>query len=81
MHRANRIEALRNASQLSRPGVADRLGVSERTVYRWEQGHVAVPDHQKLALADLFGGISIPFMMGWEDEPNGNGGERERSAA
>jgi len=79
MHRAhNRIEALRNASELSRPGVADRLGVSERTVYRWEQGQTSVPDEQKLKLAELFGGVSIPYMMGWSNGDSDNG---ERAAA
>lgn len=81
MASGNRIEALRNASGLSRAGVADRLGVTERTVYRWEKGEVQIPDEQKLALADLFGGVSVVYMMGWRDG-NGNGnGERQAQAA
>ena len=75
----NRIEALRNASGMSRAGVADRLGVTERTVYRWERGDNPVPDEQKLKLAELFGGVSVVHMMGWED--NGNNGDSHRRAA
>lgn len=72
----NRIEALRNASGLSRAGVADRLAVTERTVYRWERGETSIPDDKKLALAQLFGGVSVIHMMGWEE--NGDG---ERAVA
>lgn len=72
----NRLEALRNASGMSRAGVADRLGVTERTVYRWERGEVSIHDDHKLALADLFGGISVAYMMGWPGEGSGNGNER-----
>jgi len=78
----NRIESLRNASQISRPGLADRLGVSERTIYRYEQGQVQIPDEQKLELARIFGGVSVAYMMGWEEDlPNGNGNGGERVAA
>lgn len=77
----NRIRALRNASGLSRAGVADRLDVTERTVIRWEKGEVAIPDERKLQLAELFGGVSVPHLMGW-DRSNGDGdNDGERKAA
>lgn len=69
----NRITKLRTASGLSRPGVADRLGVTERTVYRWENGETAIPDHHKRALALLFGGVTIEHLMGWEDQSSSTG--------
>jgi len=78
----NRIEKFRVASGFSRAGVADRLNVTERTIYRWEQGETGIPDKHKLALAQLFGGVSVPYLMGWADgEPNGDGGDGERKAA
>lgn len=57
---------------MSRTQVAAELGVSERTVYRWETGETSVPDDQKLALSELFG-VSVPWLMGWVGLPeNGN---------
>lgn len=74
----NRLEKFREASNLSRAGVADRLRVSERTIYRWEKGMGNVPDPQKVRLAQLYGGVSIPYLMGWEHEPRT---EQDRLAA
>jgi DNA-binding transcriptional regulator YiaG len=76
----NRIASLRAASGLSRPDVAARLGLkSERTVYRWEIGESGVPDASKLALAELFG-VSVAWVMGWEDGGDGDGGREVRAA-
>jgi transcriptional regulator with XRE-family HTH domain len=81
----NRIVELRKAMGLSARQVGLRVQeisgqqATERTVYRWERGETGIPDTQKLALADLFS-VSVPWLMAW-DEPNGNDGERERSAA
>lgn len=63
---ANRIEVFRNVAGLSRAGLADRLGVTERTVFRWERGEVEIPDRHKLALSALFE-VRISFLMGWEN--------------
>jgi transcriptional regulator with XRE-family HTH domain len=77
----NRIASLRAASGLTRTQVAARLGLkSERTVYRWETGGSGIPDSSKFALAEMFG-VSVPWLMGWEDEGNGDGGGREVKAA
>jgi len=68
----NRIEMLRQAAGMKPVDIASRLGVTERTAYRWERGEVQIPDAQKLALAELFE-VTVSFLMGWPDEPNGNG--------
>lgn len=57
---------------LSLDDVARALDITERTVYRWERGDTGIPDHHKLALADLLN-VSVIWLMGWEDEDNGNG--------
>ena len=71
----NRISMLRKIAGLSPEDIAERMNVVKVTVERWEAGAVQIPDHQKLALADLFG-VSPAFLMGW---PEGNG--EDRSAA
>ena len=72
----SRIESLRNASGLTRAQLADRLGVHARTIYRYERGDVQIPDEQKLEMARIFGGVSVPYLMGWENDHPGGGGER-----
>lgn len=73
----NRVAELRQAQvpPMSPTGLADRLGVRERTVYRWERGESGIPDEKKLALAELFG-VSVLWLMGWEEEGNGGNGQR-----
>ncbi len=76
----NRIAALRTSADLARVDVASKMRVSERTVYRWEAGEVAIPDQKKLDLADLFG-VSVLWLMGWEGQTNdGDDGERKAAA-
>lgn len=69
----NRITLLRNTQGLKPVDVASKLGVTERTAWRWERGEVQIPDDKKLALASLFG-VTVGFLMGWPEE-NGNGDE------
>lgn len=76
----NRLTALREAADLLPVDVASRLRVTERTVYRWERGESAIPDRHKLALAELFG-VSVAWLMRWEDQGNGNGDGGQRQAA
>lgn len=67
---ANRIAKARQVQGLTRTQLAAQLGVGEYTVARWEKERTGVPDHQKLAMAELFG-IDVAYLMGWTDE-NGN---------
>ena len=68
----NRIAMLRQIAGLRPADIASRLGVTETTARRWESGKGEIPDGRKLALAELFE-VSVPFLMGWPDVPNGNG--------
>jgi transcriptional regulator with XRE-family HTH domain len=76
---ANRIEHTRRASALSREQVAVELGVSARTIYRWERGDTFVPDEHKLAMAGMFG-VTVPWLMGWVGL-DGNNNEHATEAA
>jgi transcriptional regulator with XRE-family HTH domain len=76
----NRLARLREIQGLSRTDIGSRLGVSERTVYRWERGETPIPDDHKLELADLFG-TSVVWLMQWEDrDGNGDGARQVRVA-
>lgn len=77
---ANRIALLREAANLTRESLAERLGVTERTVYRWERGEVQIPDEQKLALSTLFS-VTVGFLMGWEQLGDGENGDNAEDVA
>lgn len=62
----NRLTACRETTDLTRAGVADRLKVTERTVYRWEIGQNQIPDNTKRELAALFG-VTTSELMGWDE--------------
>lgn len=76
---SNRIASLRKAADLSQRKLAELMNVTSRTVQRWESEETAITDEHKLALATLFG-VTVGFLMAW-DEPNGENGGSERSAA
>jgi transcriptional regulator with XRE-family HTH domain len=62
----NRIRELREAKAFSRADLASALGVIESTVWRWERGESAPPDHHKLTLAAMFD-VDPGYLMGWSD--------------
>jgi transcriptional regulator with XRE-family HTH domain len=65
---SNRIAALRKAAGLSQAGLAARVSppVDKRTISRWENQEVAIPDERKLELAGLFG-VPAAHLLGWDD--------------
>ncbi len=62
----NRLAWVRRSSGMRVADVAAHLGLHETTVYRWEKAEAGIPDHQKLALAQLFK-VSVSLLMGWDD--------------
>jgi transcriptional regulator with XRE-family HTH domain len=75
---SNRIAHLRQGSGIERSDLAKEMGVTERTVYRWERGDVEISDRQKVRLAQYLL-CSVPYLMGW-DEPNGGNGDNGKQA-
>jgi transcriptional regulator with XRE-family HTH domain len=61
----NRLTELREAAGISRPGLADLVGVGEHQVRRWESGEVLVPSKHLPLLAERFG-CTVEHLMGWD---------------
>jgi ribosome-binding protein aMBF1 (putative translation factor) len=59
----NRIPWFRVASGLTLAQAAERIGVDEAVMLAYETGDLAVPDEQRVALADLYGCASVPYLM------------------
>ena len=66
---ANRIKDLRIKNELTLLQLAERLGVSESTVQRYETGHIKNLKYETLVeLSDIFH-CSPAYIMGWDDLP------------
>jgi DNA-binding XRE family transcriptional regulator len=59
----NRIPWFRVASGLTLAQAAERIGVDEAVMFAYETGDRAVPHEHRLALADLYGCASVPYLM------------------
>ena len=65
----NNIRKIRKEKGLTLIQVAEKLGVSESTVQRYESGNIKNLKYETMAaLADIFG-CSPAYLMGWEEEP------------
>jgi hypothetical protein len=73
----NRIPWFRVASGLTLAQAAERIGVDEGVMFAYETGDLAVPDEHRLALADLYGCASVPYLM--NEEAGSRASEYERS--
>lgn len=64
----DRLRALREERGLTLLQLAQRIGVSEATIQRYESGEIANPRRDKVAaLAKAFG-VSESFLMGFDEE-------------
>lgn len=65
---AHRIRELRKANGLTLLQVAERLGVTESTVQRYESGNIKNLKYETMVeLAELFG-VAPSYLMGWTSE-------------
>jgi repressor LexA len=64
------IKKRRRELDLTLADVAERMGVSEATVQRWESGAIKNLRHERIGrLADVLQ-VSPAVLMGWQDEPS-----------
>jgi transcriptional regulator with XRE-family HTH domain len=63
----NRLFELREAAGISRPGLADLVGVGEHQVRRWESSDVLIPSRHLPVLAERFD-CTVEHLMGWDRE-------------
>jgi len=72
----NRLEQLREAAGISRAGLADRVGVGEHQVRRWEANEVLIPTKYLAQLTELLD-CTVEHLMGWDRQPT----DSQRAAA
>lgn len=70
-----RLKALREEKHMTLEEVAEAVGVSRATIYKYETGAIkVVPPDKVHRLANLFG-VTSPYLMAWTDERKVNPSE------
>ena len=63
----NRLKELRKEKKLSQKEIAKEMGISEKTLSRWENGESQIKPEKAQQLADIFG-VSVGYLLGYIDD-------------
>lgn len=63
----NKIKQLRKLKHIKQKTIAQKLGVSQRTVGNWEQGLSQIKPSKAKELADIFG-VDVSYLLGYAQE-------------
>lgn len=68
MAKGDRIKFLRERYKLTQDEMAEKIGTTKQTIYKYEMGLITnIPSDKIEAMARLFD-VSPSYLMGWEDE-------------
>ena len=63
----NRLKHCRDLKGYTLKYIADRVGVTEATVQRWESGNIKSLRHIRIAKLSEVLGVSPAYLMGWDE--------------
>lgn len=61
----NRLKELRKEKKLTQQELADKMGVTKRTIQKWEKGESQIKPDKAEKLADFFE-VSVLYLMGYD---------------
>ncbi|AIW11663.1 helix-turn-helix domain-containing protein [Streptococcus pyogenes] len=67
----NRIKELRKEKKVSQKEIADFLGISEKTISRWENSENTIKSDKAKELAKYFN-VSVAYLLGYSDTTKDN---------
>lgn len=68
MAKGDRIRALRERFGLTQDELAEKIGTTKQTIYKYETGVITnIPSDKIEEMAALFG-VSPSYLMGWDDD-------------
>ena len=70
-----RLKMLREEKRRSLEAVAEAVGVSRATIYKYETGAIKIVPPEKVHRLANFFGVTRPYLMGWTDERKVNPSE------
>ena len=63
-----RIKAIREQQHMTLAQVAEKVGVAEATIQRYESGEIRNPPQTRIAAIAEALGVSASTLMGWEED-------------
>jgi len=63
-----RMKAIREQQHMTLAQVAEKIGVSEATVQRYESGEIRNPPQARIEAIAAALGVTASALMGWEDD-------------
>lgn len=75
---SNKIKRLRKESKISQVDLAEKLGTTKQTIYKYENGLITnIPSDKIEVMARLFG-TTPAYLMGWDETTANQKGEIEK---
>lgn len=68
--KGSRIKKAREKTGMSQTDMADKIGVSKQTLYKYENDIITNVPTDKIEAISRIAGVSPSYIMGWEDDDN-----------
>ena len=65
----NRLKELRKEKKLTQEELAEKIGISKRTLANWEDGVSSIKENKLKILCEIFG-VDMPYMLGYNNVKN-----------
>ena len=65
----NRLKELRKEKKLTQKELAEKIGISKRTLANWEDGVSSIKENKLKILCEIFG-VDMPYMLGYNNVKN-----------
>ena len=65
----NKIKQLRKEKKLTQEELAEKIGISKRTLANWEDGVSSIKENKLKILCEIFG-VDMPYMLGYNNVKN-----------
>ena len=65
----NRLKELRKEKKLTQEELAEKIGISKRTLANWEDGVSSIKENKLKILCEIFG-VDMPYLLGYNNVKN-----------
>ena len=65
----NKIKQLRKEKKLTQEELAEKIGISKRTLANWEDGVSSIKENKLKILCEIFG-VDMPYLLGYNNVKN-----------
>lgn len=65
----NRLKELREEKKLTQKELAEKIGISKRTLANWEKGVSSIKENKLKILCEIFG-VDMPYILGYNNVKN-----------